>query len=150
MKTSVARAAGRQRARGWLAPAAVWALLLAAHAPLLRLPYYWDEAGYFIFAALDCFRHGWLVPHSTLANGHPPLLSLYLSAAWLLAGFHPLVTRAAMLLWATALVLGVERLARPRLGRRAWLPAGLVALAPLVFAQATLAQLDLPVAALVV
>src|SRR6185437_12854406 len=87
---------------------------------------------------------------STQANGHPPLLSVYLAAAWLLAGFHPWVTRLAMLVWATALALGVERLARPRLGRQSWIAALLVMLAPLVFAQASLAQLDLPVAALVI
>lgn len=124
--------------------------MAAAHGPLLGLPYFWDEAGYFVFAGLDFFRHGWLIPHSTQANGHPPLLSVYLAAAWLLAGFHPWVTRLAMLAWATALALGVERLARPRLGRQSWIAALLVMLAPLVFAQASLAQLDLPVAALVV
>ncbi len=134
----------------WTWPFALYAALLALHAPLLNLPYFWDEAGYFVFAALDCFQHGWLVPHSTLANGHPPLLSLYLAGAWRLAGFHPSVTRAAMLVWAAALICGAYRLARPRLGRAAWIPALLLALTPLVFAQATLAQLDLPVAALVV
>jgi hypothetical protein len=147
-------------ARTWLwAPAAIYAGLLALHAPLLRLPYFWDEAGYFIFAALDVFRRGWLVPHSTLANGHPPLLSLYLAGAWTLGGFHPWVTRAAMLVWQAALVWGVYRLAQTRLPRAAahspvahspWIPALLIALAPLSFAQATLAQLDLPVAALIV
>lgn len=143
------------RGHQWLwAPAAIYAVLLALHAPLLRLPYYWDEAGYFIFAALDFLHHGWLVPRSTLANGHPPLLSIFLAGAWSLAGFHPWVTRAAMLAWQTALVWGVYRLAEPRLRRagrnQAWLPALLIALAPLTFAQGTLAQLDLPVAALIV
>lgn len=140
-----------QRAWGRLGAAAgVYAALLAAHAPLLRLPYYWDEAGYYVPAALDCFRHGWLIPHSTLANGHPPLLSLYLAAVWSILGLHIWATRAAMLVFAAALICGVYALARPRLGRRgALLPALLAALAPLVFAQASLAQLDLPVAALV-
>lgn len=129
----------------------VWAALVVAHAPLLRLPYYWDEAGYYVFAALDCFRHGWLIPHSTLANGHPPLLSLYLALAWTVAGFHVVATRLAMLTWAAALICGVFKLAEARLGTRAALaPALLVALAPLVFAQGSLAQLDLPVAALIV
>ncbi|MGH9412820.1 MAG: ArnT family glycosyltransferase [Terriglobales bacterium] len=135
----------------WLAPLGVYAALLAAHASLLRLPYYWDEAGYYIFAALDCFRHGELIPHSTLANGHPPLLSLYLALVWSLAGFHIAVTRLAMLAWAAALVCGVYALAKTRLGARAAMaPALLVALAPLVFAQSSLALLDLPVAALII
>src|SRR6185312_7012457 len=137
--------------RGAALLTAVYLLLLALHAPLLRLPYYWDEAGYYIFAALDVFRHGWLAPHSTLANGHPPLLSIYLALAWAAAGFHPVVTRAAMLLWAALLALGVYRLAAPRLGPRgASVPALWIALCPLGFAQAALAQLDLPVAALIV
>lgn len=128
----------------------VWAALVGAHAPLLRLPYYWDEAGYYVFAALDCFRHGWLIPRSTLANGHPPLLSLYLALVWTLAGFHILATRAAMLAWAAALICAVYKLAEARLGARAALvPPLLVAVAPLVFAQGSLAQLDLPVAALI-
>ena len=135
----------------WRLPLAMYAALLGAHAPLLRLPYYWDEAGYYIFAALDFFRHGWLAPHSTLANGHPPLLSFFLAAAWGLAGFHPLVTRAAMLLWAALLLWGVYHLARPRLGGRgAGAAALLLGLSPLFFAQASLAQLDLPVAGLLV
>ncbi|MGH9518417.1 MAG: glycosyltransferase family 39 protein, partial [Terriglobales bacterium] len=141
----------RFRAVAWFGPPAVFLALVAAHAPLLRLPYYWDEAGYFIFAALDCFRHGWLIPRSTLANGHPPLLSLYLAGAWHVFGFHPAVTRCTMLVWAAALICGVYALARTRFPARvATLAAALVALAPLVFAQSSLALLDLPVAALVV
>lgn len=133
------------------APVGVFAALVALHGPLLWLPYFWDEAGYYVFAALDCFRHGWVIPRSTLANGHPPLLSLYLAAAWAVGGFHPLATRLGMLGWAAALVCGVYRLAATRLSRfAAILAAGMVALTPLVFAQSTLAQLDLPVAALVV
>jgi hypothetical protein len=128
----------------------LYVALAALHAPWLRLPYYWDEAGYFIFAGLDFFRHGWLVPRTTLANGHPPLLSMYLALVWRVGGFHPLVTRLGMLGWATALVGGVYRLAERRMGRSAAIPALLVALTPLVFAQATLAQLDLPAAALIV
>jgi hypothetical protein len=32
------------------------------HFTLLRLPYYWDEAGYYIPAAWDFFRTGSLIP----------------------------------------------------------------------------------------
>jgi len=135
----------------WRLPVGVYLALLVAHAPLLQLPYYWDEAGYYIFAALDFFRHGWLAPRSTLANGHPPLLSFYLAGAWAVAGFHPLVTRAAMLVWAAGLLCGVHALARPRLGGGGAAAAALLlGLSPLVFAQATLAQLEVAVAALVV
>ena len=71
---------------------AIWAL----HYPLLRLPYYWDEAGYYIPAALD-FYHSWmLVPERTLPVGHTPFVIVYLATAWHLFGFSPLVTRSAM------------------------------------------------------
>src|ERR1700689_5198539 len=68
-----------------------------AHLTLLRLPYYWDEAGYYIPAAYDFFRTGDLIPSTTLANSHPPLPSLSL-ALWWQSGFPPAVTRTAMCL----------------------------------------------------
>jgi hypothetical protein len=46
-----------------------------SHLTLLRLPYYWDEAGYYIPAAYDFFRTGDVIPSTTLANAHPPLPS---------------------------------------------------------------------------
>src|SRR5712692_6839805 len=71
--------------------------LMLLHAPLLRLPYFWDEAGYYIPAARDLFLTGTLIPHSTPSNAHPPLLMAWLALAWRLAGYSPLVTRTAML-----------------------------------------------------
>ena len=59
-----------------------------SHLTLLRLPYYWDEAGYYIPAAYDFFRTGDVIPSTTLANAHPPLPSLYL-ALWWKSGFTP-------------------------------------------------------------
>jgi len=48
---------------------ALYPLLFVAvylgHLTLLRLPYYWDEGGYYIPAALDFFRTGTLIPQST-------------------------------------------------------------------------------------
>ena len=38
--------------------------LMLLHAPLLRLPYFWDEAGYYIPAARDLFLTGALIPKS--------------------------------------------------------------------------------------
>ena len=75
------------------------ALLIAAHAPLLRLQYFWDEAGYYVPAALD-LSAGSLIPHSTPSNAHPPLVLAWLALCWKLVGFHPAVTRCAMLLLA--------------------------------------------------
>ncbi len=75
--------------------------LVALHAPLLRLPYFWDEAGYYVPAARDLLLTGSLIPHSTVSNAHPPLLLAYLALWWKLAGFAPIVTRTAMLLAAS-------------------------------------------------
>ena len=46
------------------------------HLRLLRLPYFWDEGGYYIPAAWDFFRTGTLIPQSTVTNAHPPLPSI--------------------------------------------------------------------------
>ena len=47
--------------------------ILVSHFTLLRLPYFWDEGGYYVPAALDFFRTGTLIPQSTVTNAHPPL-----------------------------------------------------------------------------
>lgn len=118
--------------------------LLLLHYPLLRLPYYWDEAGYYIPAALNFFRSGQLVPSATLHTGHPPLVVIYLALAWRVFGFSPLVTRAAMLVVAGATLAAVYAIGR-RLGNReiAGWSVLLLALSPLFFAQSVLAHLDL-------
>ena len=72
--------------------------LFVTHAPLLRLPYFWDEAGYFIPAARDLLLTGSLIPHTTLSNAHPPLVMLWLAFWWKFSAFTPAVTRTAMLL----------------------------------------------------
>src|SRR5271167_3421328 len=83
------------------ASARVFPLLLAGlfltHAPLLRLPYFWDEAGYYIPAARDLRLTGGLIPQSTVSNAHPPLVMAYLALAWHVAGYSTRVTRTAML-----------------------------------------------------
>ena len=63
--------------------------LLALHAPLLRLPYFWDEAGYYVPAARDLLLTGSLIPHSTLSNAHPPLVMAYLALWWKLRASRP-------------------------------------------------------------
>ena len=91
-------AAARRTVPLWVVLAASFAAVLAAHTSLLRLPYYWDEAGYYIPAAWDFFRTGSLIPTSTLSNAHPPLPSVVLAGAWKVFGFAPLVTRTTMCL----------------------------------------------------
>lgn len=158
----------------------IWAVLVTLHAPLLRLPYFWDEAGYYVPAALDFFRHGLLIPASTLPNGHTPLVMAYLGLVWHLFGFNTLATRSSMILIASATVAATGALANDVFRKRAALPepgdvmegkvvgapqsaaiaawhgnpvtepaiwsAVLLALAPLFFAQSSMAHLDLAVA----
>ncbi|MGA2987120.1 MAG: glycosyltransferase family 39 protein [Terriglobia bacterium] len=133
--------------KGLLAFLATFVALLLLHLPLLRLPYHWDEAGYYIPAALDFYRSWLLIPITTLPEGHPPLVMIYLGLAWRLFGYSPWTTRAAMTLVAAATVTSLYALGR-RVGSRevaAW-SALLLALSPLFFAQSTLAHLDLTAA----
>jgi 4-amino-4-deoxy-L-arabinose transferase-like glycosyltransferase len=121
--------------------------LILLHLPLLHLPYFWDEAGYYIPAALDFYRHGLLIPHSTLPSGHTPLVPVYLGVVWRVFGFSELVTRTAMLFVAAATVVTTYLLGREVGGRETGIwGASLLAVSPLFFAQSSLAFLDLPAA----
>ncbi|HEX5411037.1 MAG TPA: glycosyltransferase family 39 protein [Terriglobia bacterium] len=125
----------------------VFGALALAHFPLLRLPYFWDEAGYYVPAALDFLHHGLLIPQSTLMTGHTPLVTGYLAVAWWLLGFSPLITRLGMAAFAAATLIALYVLGRAVASREAALWACLLlALSPLFFAQSTLAFLDLPAA----
>src|SRR5579883_1287274 len=90
--------------------ALLFAFIFALHLPLLRLPYFWDEAGYYVPAARDLLLTGSIIPQSTPSNAHPPLVMAYLAACWRIFGYSPLVTRTAMLLVAAFALLGVFRL----------------------------------------
>jgi len=133
----------------WMIFPVVFAALYASHFTLLRLPYYWDEAGYYIPAAWDFFRTGSLIPITTLTNAHPPLPSIYLALWWKTSGFFPEVTREAVLMVAALGLLGVWRLAMRLVGVPAvaiW-TAVLTGLYPIWFAQSTLAHGDIFAAA---
>jgi hypothetical protein len=118
--------------------------LFVTHAPLLRLPYFWDEAGYFVPAARDFLLTGSLIPHSTLSNAHPPLVMLWLAFWWKFSAFTPAVTRIAMLLVAAFALLGVWRLART-VANETVAAATVIctALYPVFFTQSSLAHLDM-------
>ncbi len=133
----------------WMIFPVIFSALYASHFELLRLPYYWDEAGYYIPAAWDFFRTGALIPTSTLSNAHPPLPSVYLALWWKLSGFSPEVTREAVLMAASFGLLGVWRLALRLAGAPAvalWTVV-LTALYPIWFAQSSLAHADIFAAA---
>lgn len=123
-------------------------LLIASHAGLLRLPYFWDEAGYYVPAARDLFT-GSLIPYSTPSNAHPPLVLAWIALAWKIFGQSLVVTRCAMLLLAAFSLLGFFRLARTVSNVTvAAASTFLVAAYPVFFAQSSMAQIDLPAAGL--
>jgi hypothetical protein len=139
----------------WLAGAMpafglIFGALWLLHLPLLRLPYFWDEAGYFIPAARDLLLTGDLIPHTTLSNAHPPLVMLWLALVWKLTSYSIAITRTAMLLVAasgfTALWLLGRRVAGSATATAAVL---LTALSPTVFSQSDMAQLDIAAFSLV-
>ena len=124
-------------------------LLLALHLPLLRLPYFWDEAGYYVPAARDLLLYGELIPHSTPSNAHPPLVIAYLALVWKVLGYAPLVTRTAMVAVAAFSLLGVFRLGQRVANSEVAVAAAIcTALYPVFFAQSSLAHLDLAAAGL--
>jgi 4-amino-4-deoxy-L-arabinose transferase-like glycosyltransferase len=129
--------------------AAIFGFLFLLHLPLLHLPYFWDEAGYYVPAARDLLSTGSVIPHSIPSNAHPPLVMAYLAAAWKLFGYSPFVTRTAMLLVAAFALLGVFRLASRVANLQVAIAAtACTALYPVFFAQSSLAQVDLAAAGL--
>jgi hypothetical protein len=124
-------------------------LLFLLHAPLLRLPYFWDEAGHFVPAARDLLLSGDPIPTSTLSNAHPPLLTALLALWWKLGAFTPASTRIAMLLVAALALTGLFRLARQVANLEVALATTLcTALYPVFFAQSSMVHLDMAAAAL--
>jgi hypothetical protein len=124
------------------------AVVAISHAPFFDLPFFWDEAGQFVPASLDLFRSGALISHSATPNAHPPGVMAYLAAVWAVAGFSIVATRAAMLLLAALCVLVVFSLAIKLCGDVKGVPAfavaALLCCSPIFYAQAMLAQLDMP------
>jgi 4-amino-4-deoxy-L-arabinose transferase-like glycosyltransferase len=122
--------------------------ILILHAPLLRLPFFWDEAGFYVPAAHDLATLHTLVPKTTIDAGHPPLPAAYL-ALWLaLSGWKPVVARVAMLLLAAFALTNVFLLARRIANFHVALASTIAtALYPVFFVQSSLAHADLPAAA---
>jgi 4-amino-4-deoxy-L-arabinose transferase-like glycosyltransferase len=132
----------------WILYPLFFVLVYVAHWSLLHLPYFWDEAGYYIPAALDYFRTGSLIPHSTLTNAHPPLPSILLAAWWHVSGLAINGTRTFLCMVAAFAFLGVFRLTRVLVDTpTAAIVTFLTAIYPVWFAQSTLAHADLFAAA---
>ena len=138
----------QEPAPAWMIFPVIYAFVFLSHLPLLRLPYFWDEAGYYIPAAYDFFRTGALVPYSTLTNAHPPLPAMYLAYWWTLGGFVPSVTRIAICMVATLALTAVFVLVRRLMNTPVAVATTLLtALYPVWFTQSTLAQADIFAAA---
>lgn len=122
--------------------------VVALHVPLLNVPFFWDELGQYVPAALDIARDGAWIPHSAQPNIHPPAVMAYLAGVWRLFGFSIAATRLAMLAWAaiglTAVFLLAIRLCRTLPGAPAFWPPVLLLISPLFATQSMMAQLDMP------
>jgi 4-amino-4-deoxy-L-arabinose transferase-like glycosyltransferase len=123
-----------------------FAAIALGHLTLLRLPYFWDEGGYYIPAALDFFHRFTLIPEFT--NAHPPLPNIVLGTLWHVTGYHILATRLMICAFAAAAMLAVFRLAQFLLSpSAAFATTLLMAIYPIWFAQSTLAHADIFAAA---
>ena len=133
----------------WMVFPVIFALLYVSSFSLLRLPYYWDEAGYYIPAAWDFFRTGSLIPYHHDVECASAAAQRLPGAWWKLSGFYPEVTREAVLMIAS---IGLARGLATRASCRRFRPGGLLdsradGVVPIWFAQSTLAQADIFAAA---
>ena len=140
----------RSRLHPALVFAVIFVVIFLLHAPLLSLPYFWDEAGYYVPAARDLLLTGSLIPHTTISNAHPPLVLAWVALWWKCAGYAPLVARSAMIVVAAFSLLGVFRLAERVANTNVAIASTVcTALYPVFFAQSSLAQVDLAAAGLI-
>jgi 4-amino-4-deoxy-L-arabinose transferase-like glycosyltransferase len=129
-----------------LLAAAFAAIVFLAHLPFLSLPYFWDELGQFVPAALDIYHDGAWIPHSTVPNAHPPAVMAYLALVWRTFGYSVAATRLTMLALASLAVFFTFSLGFEITHARA--PALIAVLLllcdPLFYTQGMMAQLDMP------
>jgi hypothetical protein len=126
----------------------IFTAIFILHAPLLRLPFFWDEAGFYVPAAYDVAHFHSLIPRTTIDAGHPPLSAAYLAFWFTLSGGKPAVARIAMLLLAAFALTNVFLLAR-RVANLGVAVAATIATAvyPVFFAQSSLTHADVTAAA---
>jgi hypothetical protein len=118
------------------------------HAPLISLPYFWDEAGYYVPAAADFLAGGALIPETVPTNAHPPLLSIYVSAWWKAFGQQVTTARIGMLAISVVGLWAVFRLGRTLHSTKMGVLALVcTAVYPCYFAQSSMVLADLPAAA---
>lgn len=124
------------------------AVLFLTHYSFIGMPFFWDEVGYFVPAALDLYQHDAWIPRSTAPSVHPPAVMAWLSAVWNLTGFSIPATRIAMLVLAAAAATVVFQLAIELGGPTGGFPAfpaiAFLLVSPVFFTQSMMAQLDMP------
>jgi len=128
----------------------IFIVVFLLHVPLLSLPYFWDEAGYYVPAARDLLLKGSLIPSTTVSNAHPPLIMAWVTLWWKSVGYAPAVARSAMVVVAAFSLLGVYRLAERVANREVAVASTLcTAVYPVFFSQSSLVQVDLAAAGLI-
>src|SRR5258708_19193091 len=125
----------------------IFVAIFLLHLPLLRLPFFWDEAGFYVPAAYALAPLHTVVPRTTLDTGHPPLPAAYLALWFSLSGWKPAVARIAMLLLAAFALTNVFLLARRVAGAGVAVASTIAtAVYPIFFVQSSLAHADLAAA----
>jgi 4-amino-4-deoxy-L-arabinose transferase-like glycosyltransferase len=126
----------------------IFVIIFLLHAPLLRLPFFWDEAGFYVPAAYDLAHSHTLIAKTTLDTGHPPLSAAYLALWFTISGWKPAVARVAMLLLAAFALTNVFMLARRLTGTGVAVATTIAtAVFPIFFVQSSLTHADLMAAA---
>jgi Dolichyl-phosphate-mannose-protein mannosyltransferase len=126
----------------------IFVIVFLLHAPLLRLPFFWDEAGFYVPAAYDLAHSHTLIAKTTLDTGHPPLSAAYLALWFTISGWKPAVARVAMLLLAAFALTNVFMLARRLAGTGVAVATTIATAAyPIFFVQSSLTHADLMAAA---
>src|SRR6185503_3023067 len=126
----------------------IFFIIFLLHAPLLRLPFFWDEAGFYVPAAYDLAHSHTLIARTTLDTGHPPLSAAYLALWFTISGWKPAVARVAMLLLAAFALTNVFLLARKLIGTGVAVATTIAtAVYPIFFVQSSLTHADLMAAA---
>src|SRR5216683_7533384 len=126
----------------------IFVAIVILHAPLLHLPFFWDEAGFYVPAAYDLVHSHSLIARTTVDTGHPPLPAAYLALWFGLSGSKPAVARIAMLLLAAFALTNVFLLARRVAGTGVAVASTLAtAVYPIFFVQSSLTHADLAAAA---
>lgn len=130
------------------------AVMAAIHVPYLKLPFHWDELGQFVPAALDLYRDGSWVAHSTLPNVHPPAVMALLAVVWHVFGYSIIAARLTMIAVASAGVwlsfLLAIRLGRGAPGAPAFAAVLFLIVTPLFYTQSMMVLLDMPAMTLTV